>query len=192
MTEDAGWASIPNAVTLLRFLLLVPVCMLLARDGPDPLSVILLLVWALTDWIDGLLARLLHQRSRVGAIIDPIADRLGLIGIVLALALAQVLPWAALVIVFVVDLAVLIGATGAARRGEIAVSGIGKARTALLMSAVFALAAASAWLPAWAPVGLVLLWIGVALHVVAGAGYLIGARRGPRDASAVAEPASRR
>src|SRR5690606_26689728 len=89
-TPAAGpdWATIPNLVTLARFVLLVPVCLLLA-DGPDTLAVVLLLVWASTDWIDGMLARLLDQRSRTGAIIDPIADRIGLAGIVLSLAFAR-------------------------------------------------------------------------------------------------------
>ena len=42
------WATIPNLVTLLRFVLLAPVCVLLL-DGPDTLAVVLLLVWASTD-----------------------------------------------------------------------------------------------------------------------------------------------
>ena len=98
------WATIPNLVTLLRFVLLAPVCVLLL-DGPDTLAVVLLLVWASTDWVDGLLARLLDQTSRTGAIIDPIADRVGLAGIVLSLAIADLLSWAALAIIVLVDLA---------------------------------------------------------------------------------------
>src|SRR5690625_5851447 len=65
-TGRPDWATIPNAVTLLRFLLLAPVCWMLADGGPDPLDVILLLVWASTDWVDGLLARALDQTSRSG------------------------------------------------------------------------------------------------------------------------------
>src|SRR5690625_2746795 len=43
-TGRPDWATIPNAVTLLRFLLLAPVCWMLADGGPAPLDVILLLV----------------------------------------------------------------------------------------------------------------------------------------------------
>lgn len=182
------WATIPNAVTLVRLVLLVPVCVLLVDGGPDTLSVLLLLVWALTDWIDGMLARLLDQTSRFGQVLDPVADRIGLIGIVLALALADLLPWAALVVVAVVDVVVAIVTSRAALRSTIAVSLVGKARTALLMTSVFLLAAAGAWMPAALPFVQALLWIAVALHVCAGAGYVIGARRGARAPEAPASP----
>ncbi|UQN31219.1 CDP-alcohol phosphatidyltransferase family protein [Brachybacterium kimchii] len=171
------WATIPNAVTLLRFLLLVPVCVLLVDGGPDPLAVILLLVWALTDWVDGLLARALHQTSRIGAIIDPIADRLGLVGVVLSLALAGVLSWIPLGVIALVDIVLLALAGRTAAGGALPVSRVGKARTAVLMSAVFLLAAAAAWLPAAIPALRVLVWIGVLLHVIAGVGYLLSALR---------------
>lgn len=184
------WATIPNAVTLVRLVLLVPVCVLLVDGGPDTLAVILLLVWALTDWIDGLLARVLHQESAFGQVLDPVADRIGLIGIVLALAIAQLLPWSALVVVAAVDVLVAVVTSRAALRRDIGVSRLGKVRTALLMTAVFLLAAAAAWAPSMIPAVLVLLWIAVALHVVAGAGYVIAVRR--RAGEAPGGPASQR
>ena len=144
------WATIPNLVTLLRFVLLAPVCVLLL-DGPDTLAVVLLLVWASTDWVDGLLARLLDQTSRTGAIIDPIADRVGLAGIVLSLAIADLLSWAALAIIVLVDLAMAVLATGAALGGRISVSWLGKVRTFVLMGSVFVLVAMAAWMPSLVP-----------------------------------------
>ena len=69
---------------------------------------VLLLVWASTDWVDGLLARALDQTSRTGAIIDPIADRIGLAAIVLSLAVAGLLPWVALVLIVVLDVAMVV------------------------------------------------------------------------------------
>ena len=188
---DRGWATLPNAVTLLRLVLLAPVCVLLAR-GPDTLAVVLLLVWASTDWVDGLLARTLGQTSRVGEIIDPIADRIGLVAIVLTLALAGLLPWAALVVILLVDLAVTALASGAALGGRIRVSRLGKIRTALLMTSVFLLAAAAAWAPGLVGAVQVLLWVGVAVHVVSGAGYVLSARRSRHGAPAEAGPPSRR
>src|SRR5690625_1592379 len=146
-TGRPDWATIPNAVTLLRFLLLAPVCWMLADGGPDPLDVILLLGWASTDWVDGLLARALDQTSRSGAILDPIADRIGLAAIVLTLALIGLLPWLALALIVLADVAMVVLATGAALGGRIAVSLLGKVRTVVLMSAVFAITAASAWAP---------------------------------------------
>lgn len=185
------WATIPNLVTLLRFVLLAPVCLLLV-DGPDTLAVVLLLVWASTDWVDGLLARALDQTSRTGAIIDPIADRVGLVAIVLSLAIADLLPWAALVIILVVDVAMVVLATQAALGGRISVSWLGKVRTFVLMSSVFLLVATAAWAPELVPAAQVLCWVGVALQVASGVDYIVRARRAPADAPAAAEPPSPR
>lgn len=200
--ERPDWVTIPNAVTLLRLILLAPVCVLLVRGGPDPLSVSLLLAWALTDWIDGFLARALGQESRLGQVLDPIADRIGVAGIVLALALADLLPWAALVVITVVDLIVMLAAGRTALETGLGVSVVGKARTALLMAGVFLLVAAAAWAPRLIGATQALLWVGVALHVLAGAGYVLRARAVRRDsartaaaadgARAAAGPASRR
>ncbi|MDN5899604.1 MAG: CDP-alcohol phosphatidyltransferase family protein, partial [Brachybacterium sp.] len=140
------WATIPNLVTLLRFVLLAPVCLLL-MDGPGTLAVVLLLVWASTDWVDGMLARALDQTSRTGAIIDPIADRVGLAGIVLSLAVAGLLPWLALLLIVALDVAMVVLATGAALGGRISVSWLGKIRTFVLMTSVFLLVVAAAWWP---------------------------------------------
>ena len=185
------WATIPNLVTLLRFVLLAPVCLLLV-DGPDTLAVVLLLVWASTDWVDGLLARALDQTSRTGAIIDPIADRVGLVAIVLSLAIADLLPWAALVIILVVDVAMVVLATQAALGGRISVSWLGKVRTFVLMSSVFLLVATAAWAPELVPAAQVLCWVGVALQVASGVDYIVRARRAPADAPAAEEPLSPR
>ncbi|HIY22706.1 MAG TPA: CDP-alcohol phosphatidyltransferase family protein [Candidatus Brachybacterium merdigallinarum] len=178
MTRDRprpDWATIPNLITVVRMVLIGPVCWLLYDGGPDPLSVILLLVWASTDWVDGLLARVLDQTSRTGAIIDPIADRLGLGAIVLTLALTGLLPWAALIVIFVVDLATTVLASRAALGGRIGVSALGKIRTFVLMAAVFLLATAAAWFPAALPAVQAFLWLGVLLHVITGVGYVRGA-----------------
>lgn len=180
------WATLPNLVTLARFALLAPVCGLLL-DGPDTLAVVLLLVWASTDWIDGMLARLLDQRSRTGAIIDPIADRIGLAAIVLSLAVADLLPWAAIALLVVADLAMALLATGAALGGRISVSWLGKIRTFVLMSAVFLLVAAAAWAPSLVPAAQVLAWIGVGLNTLSGLDYILRARRAPAAAAAAGE-----
>lgn len=185
------WATIPNLVTLARFTLLAPVCVLL-WDGAGTLAVVLLLVWACTDWIDGLLARALDQRSRTGQIMDPIADRLGLAAIAATLALVGLLPWAALAIIFIVDLATTVLASGAALGGRIEVSFLGKIRTAVLMTSIFLLVAAAAWAPGLLGAAQVLVWIAVGLHVLSGADYILRASRARRGASAGEGPPSPR
>lgn len=190
-TRRRDWATIPNLVTLVRFALLAPVCVLL-WDGAGTLAVVLLLVWACTDWVDGLLARALDQRSRTGEIMDPIADRLGLAAIAATLALVDLLPWAALAIIIIVDLATTVLASRAALRGRIEVSVLGKIRTAVLMTSIFLLVAAAAWAPGLLDAGRVLVWIAVGLHVLSGADYILRASRAPQGASAGAGPPSPR
>lgn len=185
------WATVPNLVTLLRLVLLAPVCLLLL-DGPETLAVVLLLVWASTDWVDGMLARALDQTSRTGAIIDPIADRVGLAAIVLSLAVAGLLPWLALLLIVVLDVAMVVLATGAALGGRISVSWLGKIRTFVLMTSVFLLVVSAAWWPSLIPAAQVLIWFGVVLHTVSGIDYIFRARRAPAVAPVVEAPPSPR
>ena len=173
--------TIPNAVTLLRLLLLVPVCwaVLTGRHG-SWWPVVLLGLWASTDWVDGLLARLLNQRSRLGEALDPVADRFGIIGLTLTLAWASVIDWWVVGAIFGMDVVVALLAGRAAHRGHLGVTWVGKARTALLFVAVILLVIGqTVWTPA-APAGQALLLVGIALHVVAGAGYIAQARRAAR------------
>lgn len=187
--DDRVW-TIPNAVTVLRLLLLAPVCwaVLTGRHG-SWWPVVLLGVWAATDWVDGLLARLLDQRSRLGAALDPLADRLGIIGVTLTLAAASVIEWWIVAVILGTDVVVTALAFRAAHRGHLDVSWVGKVRTAALFVAVLLLVMGkTVWAPA-APAGQALLLAGVALHLVAGAGYIAAARRVARRGAAPADPA---
>src|SRR3954470_80236 len=71
----AVW-TVPNAVSALR-LLGVPVFLWLVL-GPkaDVLALVVLMVSGFTDWLDGYLARRMNQTSKLGEILDPVADRL--------------------------------------------------------------------------------------------------------------------
>lgn len=62
----------------------------LERDG---LAFVLLMVSGFTDWLDGHLARALDQRSRLGELLDPIADRLYIFAVVVGLAWRDFIPW---------------------------------------------------------------------------------------------------
>jgi len=170
--------TLPNLVTLARLLLLVPVCWLIVVGAQGSwLPVILLALWAATDWIDGVLARALHQESRLGEVLDPIADRIGIIGVTLALALGGAVDWWILAVIFAVDVATVVFAGKAARDGSIHVSWAGKVRTAMLLTAIVVLLIGHTVL-AWAmPVGMTLMVLGVGLHVVAGIDYIVQARR---------------
>ncbi|MGH8889526.1 MAG: CDP-alcohol phosphatidyltransferase family protein [Acidothermaceae bacterium] len=85
--------TVPNALSLLR-LLGVPLFLWLAL-GPkaDGWAFTVLAVGSFTDWLDGKLARLLNQTSRLGQLLDPAADRLYIVATVLALGVRQIMPW---------------------------------------------------------------------------------------------------
>ena len=90
---DAGWRTWPNVVTLTRLALLPLFVYLLFGTDHRAVAAWLLASLGATDWIDGYLARRLHQVSRVGKILDPVADRLLVMVGLLAVAAAAGVPW---------------------------------------------------------------------------------------------------
>jgi len=89
---SAIW-TVPNAISALR-LLGVPLFLWLVL-GPeaDVLALLLLMLSGFTDWLDGYLARRLHQTSKLGEILDPVADRLYILAVVVGLAARDIIPW---------------------------------------------------------------------------------------------------
>lgn len=85
--------TIPNALSLLR-LLGVPLFLWLVL-GPeeDALALGVLVVSGATDFLDGWLARRWNQTTVVGQLLDPVADRLYILAVVVGLALRDVVPW---------------------------------------------------------------------------------------------------
>ncbi|MGN6723073.1 MAG: CDP-alcohol phosphatidyltransferase family protein [Marmoricola sp.] len=85
--------TIPNAISALR-LLGVPVFVWLVIGlHADVLALLLLMASGITDWADGFLARRLGQISTLGSILDPVADRLYILAVVVGLAWRDFVPW---------------------------------------------------------------------------------------------------
>jgi cardiolipin synthase len=130
--------TVPNALSFLR-LLGVPLFLWLAL-GPkaDGWAIVVLGVGSFTDWLDGKLARLLHQTSRLGQLLDPAADRLYIFATVLALSLRHIMPWW-LAIVLVARDVILAGFLPVLKRhgyGPLPVHYLGKAATFNLLYAL--------------------------------------------------------
>jgi cardiolipin synthase len=91
-STDRIW-TIPNALSALR-LLGVPLFVWLAL-GPkaDGAAVAVLMVSGATDWLDGKLARALNQFSRLGELLDPIADRVYILATLVVLSVREIIPW---------------------------------------------------------------------------------------------------
>ena len=91
--------TIPNLITLVR-LALVPVMGYFLVTGDYAIALIVFLAAAISDLIDGIVARTFHSVSRLGATLDPIADKLNMFVATILLALASLLPvWLAAAIV---------------------------------------------------------------------------------------------
>ncbi len=85
--------TLPNLLSAIR-ILLVPVFLWLVLVPEADLTAIgVLIVSGFTDYLDGKLARKMGQTTRLGAILDPVADRLYILAAVVGLGLREVIPW---------------------------------------------------------------------------------------------------
>ncbi len=92
-------ATVPNLICLLRIALAVPIVWLLA-DGRFEPTLVLFLIAALSDGLDGYLAKSFNQGSEIGKFLDPLADKLLLVSVFITLACIGLVPvWLAAVAV---------------------------------------------------------------------------------------------
>ncbi len=144
------WSNIPNILTLLR-IALIPIfviCFYLPIASAHTASALLFTLAAVTDWLDGHLARRLQQVSPFGAFLDPVADKLMVAAALVLLVENNPTNYAGVYIA--IPAIVIIGreiAISALRewmaelgaRTRVAVSYIGKVKTALQMTAIILL-----------------------------------------------------
>ncbi len=163
--------NIPNRLTLLR-ILLVPVIVVvfyLPMSWASQLSALVFALAALTDWLDGYLARRLGQTSPFGAFLDPVADKIMVAVALILLLQADPTIWLTLPILIIIGREITISAlrewmAELGSRTTVAVSYIGKLKTAAQMGSIIAML----WrddlfgLPVYR-IGVVLLYIAAAL-----------------------------
>jgi cardiolipin synthase len=126
--------TVPNILTVLRFMGVPLFMWLVLAQKEYGWAVLILAVMAGTDWVDGYVARRFDQATRLGRVMDPIADRLALIVVAITLVIAGVVHWlylAALVIPDAVLLVLTLSFFGG--HPDLPVSRIGKIRTGLLL-----------------------------------------------------------
>jgi CDP-diacylglycerol--glycerol-3-phosphate 3-phosphatidyltransferase len=171
--------NLPNTLTLLRiFLVPVLVVVLLTRThGGVLVGSGIFGLGVLTDYLDGFLARRRGQVTRLGILLDPIADKLLTTAAFIALVEMDVVPSWMVVIIVGREIAVTGLRNAAASRGIlIPASALGKGKMVLQVAAIFGLLL-SRPLPALRPLGLVLLWVAVAVALVSGVDYVEKFRR---------------
>jgi CDP-diacylglycerol--glycerol-3-phosphate 3-phosphatidyltransferase len=165
--------TVPNAIGLVR-LALVPLLLVVvisSDTGTDPLGPILYAVAAWGDYADGIAARVTGQYSRFGALLDPIVDRLLIIAGVVACWYHDLLPRWALAILVARELFMLVAGRIALSRGiGIRINWWGRWAVWPVMSAIFFA------LCGLRDVGAILLYVGVAMALVATVFYVRDAR----------------
>lgn len=155
---DRVW-TVPNALSFLRLLGVPLVVWLILGPQADGVAVVVLVVAGLTDWLDGHLARAWNQRSRIGQLLDPVADRLYILAIIGSLAIRGIIPWWLVIVLAARDvmIAALVPLLHTRGYSSLPVHFLGKAATFCLLYA-FPLVLLGADTGIWAQVARVVGW----------------------------------
>jgi len=164
--------TIPNAIGYVR-LAAIPVFLVLAlssESGTDALPAVLFALIAWSDYFDGIAARVTGQYSRMGALLDPLIDRMLVLSGVIVCWKFELLPRWALAVLAVREVITLVLAQLALRRGvDLEINWVGRWSVWLTMGGIFLALATDAWIgPAMFLVGLVGSLLASALYIKAG------------------------
>lgn len=180
MANRSTITSIPNLITYARIVLIPVICWLLVTGdlGLRVLALALYIIAALSDWLDGYLARRWKLSSRLGQMLDPIADKL-LVGALLivfawdgSFSGLDLIPVVAIMLreIFVAGLREFLGKAEVV----IKVTQLAKWKTTVQMVALVAVFV-QALVPGTSLITDLLLWLAAALTVITGAQYFLGA-----------------
>lgn len=174
--------NIPNLLTLLR-VGLIPLFVLLfyfPADWRYLAASLVFLIAALTDWLDGYLARRLGQATPFGAFLDPVADK-----VMVAVALVMLVEehaslWLTLPAMIIIGREIVVSAlrewmAELGARAQVAVSWLGKVKTAAQMSALVLLLGNPPLMSLWVGAGYGLLIVAAILTIWSMVNYLIAA-----------------
>ena len=180
--------TLPNVLSVLR-LVGVPVFLWAIVTGHDALALVTLMLSGVTDYLDGRIARRFRLVSRVGQLLDPLADRLYIATTLFGLAWREIIPWWLVAVLFGRELLLAVVLASIKRYGQtgLPVHFVGKAATFNLLYAfpLLLLADGEGTFAEWAlPIGWAFAWWGTSLYWLAGVMYIIQARQVVLDARA--------
>ena len=160
--------TLPNVLSFVR-LLGVPLFLWAILNERDVLALVVLMASGITDYLDGKIARTMGLESRLGQLLDPIADRLYILTTILGLAWRDIIPWWLVGILVAREAFMAIVMLRVRSLGQIGlpVHFVGKAATFNLLYAfpVLLLAQVSDAMRVWAePVGWAFVWWGTVLY----------------------------
>lgn len=174
--------TIPNLLTYLR-ILLIPAFVIIgfcAFQYHEWVTAGIFLVGAITDWLDGFLARYLKQGSAFGEFLDPVADKLVVAAALVLLVSEFPNPWMAIAGVVIISREIVISAlrewmAELGKRTKVKVSYIGKVKTAMQMLAILILLSQKPVITPIVQLGFLLLYLAVILTLWSMCIYLIAA-----------------
>lgn len=174
--------TVPNLITAARILLIPLFAWTFLLGELDVLACLLLVAIGSTDWVDGFVARRIGQVSRLGKLLDPVADRMAIVVVLLALTFRGVVAPALAGILLLRDLIVSVAFPILEARGfeRIPVNRTGKWATALIFIGMALAAGSVLETPLQQGAGAasrVLLSAGAVLYWGAGALYVREVRR---------------
>ena len=179
--------NLPNVLTVLRIMLVPVLVVALLGNTPsgDVLAAVVFVLASLTDFIDGWIARARGSITTFGKLMDPLADKLLIVGALLSLvSLHRLEGWVAMVII-ARELAVTVLRVGAAQAGVVmGASMFGKVKTALQIAAILAVIAVHGS-PLWVSL---LVYLAVAVTMLSGLDYFRQAIRPASSDEAPADP----
>ena len=183
------WLTPANALTFVRMASTPLILVLIARRKFDFLTFALWFLLCVTDWMDGLLARR-YGVSKSGAFLDPLADKLLVLGAMIMLVVKHDLWWLPVALMAFREVAMSIYRSVVSRQGiSIPASHPAKYKTLAQQCCVgFAIAP---WIGVhWHWIAQILLWVSVALTLYTGGQYFFEGRRRALSARAVAAAAA--
>jgi len=167
--------NIPNVLTLARILLTPFIVYAILTEQPT-LALLLMGIAGLTDMLDGAIARYFNQRSIVGAYMDPLADKLMLLGSFITLYVVGQVPLFLFIAVVFRDVVIIIGAIAyelVTHKLEMEPSMASKTTTFLQIVFVLATLADMAWQLPGEDIQFALLWLTFAFTCLSGVQYMV-------------------
>ena len=131
--------NIPNILTIIRFIL-IPFLYISVLSHHYLTALIIFTISALTDILDGYIARKYNYITDIGKLIDPLADKLTQISLLLSLAILKILPWRIFAIVFIKELVLIVSSSVLYSKKDVVVYSkwYGKLATTLFYLAIVA------------------------------------------------------
>lgn len=175
--------NLPNILTSVRILLVPAILIAFFAEPNDKrtISLCLFLAAGLTDCLDGFFARRMNQITRLGMILDPIADKLLTATMLFCLVWSKTVNAVVLIVIVIKELYMAVGASICLRKNITVCADIfGKTATVLFYPAVF-----FCWpwhgVPTLTRIGQVMVYISAALSIIAAVHYTLDSLRQNRE-----------